>query len=63
MFHIISVIFAAYDGFYSFSCNFLVEEIQGLDKIIGTLPFLVLYLKRPTRTAPIVEGLDVFFKF
>ena len=37
-------------------------QIQGLDKIIGTLPFLVLYLKRPTTAAPIVGSL-VFFEF
>ena len=34
--------------------------IQGLGKIIGTLPFLVLYLERPTRAAPIVGGFACF---
>ena len=37
--------------------------LHGLDKIIGKLPFLVLYLKRPTRAAPIVGGHAVFFEF
>ena len=40
-----------------------VLKIQVLDKIVGTLPFLVLYLKRPTRATPIVGGLAVFFEF
>ena len=40
-----------------------VMDIQGLDKIIGTLPFLELYLRRPTRAAPIVGGLAVFLEF
>ena len=43
--------------------NPTVGYIQGLDKIIGTPPFLVLYLKRPTRATPIVGGLAVFFEF
>ena len=37
--------------------------IHYLDKVIGTLPFLVLYLKRPTRAAPIDGGLVVYFEF
>ena len=40
-----------------------VMDIQGLDKIIGTLPFLILYLKRPTRAAPIDADLAVFLEF
>ena len=39
------------------------KNIQGLDQIIGTLLFLVLYHKRPTRAAPTVGGLAVFFEF
>ena len=40
-----------------------LDDIQWLDNIIGTLPFLVLCLKRPIRAAPIVGGLAVFFEF
>ena len=40
-----------------------IKYLQGLDKIIGTLPFIVLYLKKPTRAAPIVGGSAVFFEF
>ena len=43
--------------------NEFKRDIHVLDKIIGTPPFLVLYLKKPTRAAPIVGGLAVFFEF
>ena len=51
--------FLASQSLILFGCVYL----QGLYKIIGTLPFLVLYLKRPTRAAPIVGGLAVFFEY
>ena len=47
---------------FSLSFGFLNVDMQGLDKISGTLPFLVLYLKMPTRAAPIVGGLALFFE-
>ena len=43
--------------------KYAVIDIHGLDRIMGTLPFLVLYPKRPTRAAPIVGGLVVYFEF